>query len=73
MTSFAYYAIRNVSVTFKDPLGPFMCVSQKLVTNIIHCNVGDCMNMYQRRNTLLVEDVKHELNGCLSWAHVCMI
>ena len=43
-----------------------MSMAEQLVTNLQVLQYQVYMNIYQHHNTPLVEDVKYELNGCLS-------
>ena len=68
MTSFTHNAIHNVfrntgkCLSCKDLVGPFMCRMSNYIQICKHRNVSGYSNMYQRHNTLLIEDVKCELN-----------
>ena len=60
----------NVAVTIKDPLG-HICA---WLSNWLQvCNVCVHRNKYLRHNTLLVDNVRHKLNGGLNLAHGCMM
>ena len=54
----------NDSVILKDPLGPFICVAEQLVTNL---RVFQCQRLHVYvPASQHIEDVKHKLCGCLS-------
>ena len=63
----------NFSVTLKDALEPFMCMAEQFVTNLQVWLRLRLQEKCQRQKTLVVEVVKHELNGYLGYVHVSMM